>query len=98
MYKMGGISKINEVNNVNNFLDFKLSIKTIIFIIIAWIVISAIIFIIIMGGVNNAIEYITTTLDKTKVTIIKIKTDAKSKGTGSGISPPTEEKKKYKDE
>ena len=98
MYKMVGISKINEVNNVNNFLDFKLSIKTIIYIIIAWIFISAIVFIIIMGGVNNAIEYITTTLDKTKVTIIKIKTDAKSKGAGSGISTPTAEKKKYKDE
>ena len=98
MYKMGGISKIEDINSVNNFLDFKLSIKTIIYIIIAWIFISAIVFIIIMGGVNNAIEYITTTLDKTKVTIIKIKTDAKSKSAGSGIPIPTEEKKKYKDE
>lgn len=88
MYKMDEISKIGDINSVNDFLDFKLSIKTIMFLVIAWAGLCGIIFIIIMGGVNNSIAYLTTMLNSTKDVIIKIKEDSVSKGSGS--SSPTE--------
>ena len=84
MYKMDEISKIGDINSVNDFLDFKLSVKTIIFMVLLWSGLCLIIFVIIMGGVNNTIAYLTTMLDSTKNTIIKIKSDGKSNGSGSG--------------
>ena len=86
MYKMDEISKIGDINSVNDFLDFKLSIKTIIFMVMLWAGLCGIIFVIIMGGVNNTIAYLTAMLDSTKNTIIKIKTDGKSNGSGSDSS------------
>ena len=82
---MDEISKIGDINSVNDFLDFKLSIKTIIFMVMLWAGLCGIIFVIIMGGVNNTIAYLTAMLDSTKNTIIKIKTDGKSNGSGSGF-------------
>ena len=81
---MDEISKIGDINSVNDFLDFKLSVKTIIFMVMLWAGLCGIIFVIIMGGVNNTIAYLTAMLDSTKNTIIKIKSDGKSNGSGSG--------------
>ena len=80
MYKMDEISKIGDINSVNDFLDFKLSVKTIIFMVMIWSGLCIIVFVIIMGGVNNSIAYLTSMLDSTKNTIIKIKTDVTSNG------------------
>ena len=82
---MDEISKIGDINSVNDFLDFKLSVKTIIFMFLIWCGLCIIVFIIIMGGVNNAITYLTSMMDSTKNTIIKIKTDVKSNSSGSGF-------------
>jgi hypothetical protein len=83
MYKMDEISKIGDINSVNDFLDFKLSVKTIIFMVMIWSGLCIIVFVIIMGGVNNSIAYLTSMLDSTKNTIIKIKTDVTSNGSSS---------------
>ncbi len=80
---MDEISKIGDINSVNDFLDFKLSVKTIIFMVMIWSGLCIIVFVIIMGGVNNSIAYLTSMLDSTKNTIIKIKTDVTSNGSSS---------------
>jgi len=74
---MDEISKIGDLNSVNDFLDFKLSIKTIIILIFIWIIICVVGFIIFMGGVNNSIAYLNNLLDSTKKTMIEIKNNNK---------------------
>lgn len=54
---------LSKIHNVNDFLDFKLSIKTIVIIIGVWITICGIIMVIALGGINNAVEYITNMVD-----------------------------------
>jgi hypothetical protein len=60
---MEEISKAGNIHNVNDFLDFKLSIKTIIIIFCVWLVICAIVIIYMVGGISNAVEYITNIVD-----------------------------------
>ena len=54
---------LGKIHNVNDLLDFKLSIKTIVIIIGVWITICGIIMVIALGGINNAVEYITNMVD-----------------------------------
>jgi hypothetical protein len=75
---MEEISKIGEINSINNLLDFKLSIKTIIFLVFAWGFACLIIIIFMLGGVNNTFDYVTTMLKSTKNTIIDIKNKSNS--------------------
>ena len=79
MYKMSELNKIGNIDSVNDFFDFKLSIKTIIYIIIAWVFICSAVFVYIMGGVNNSLTYLNLMMSKSKDTIIQFKTDVKSK-------------------
>jgi predicted PurR-regulated permease PerM len=72
---MDEISKIGDVNSVNDILEFKLSVKTILILLFLWIVICIVGFIIFMGGINNAIAYLTNIMNSTKKTIIEIKTN-----------------------
>ena len=72
---MDEISKISDVNSVNDFLDFKLSVKTILILVFLWIIICIVGFVIFMGGINNAIDYLTNIMNSTKKTIIEIKTN-----------------------
>ena len=72
---MDEISKIGDVNSVNDILEFKLSVKTILILLFLWIVICIVGFVIFMGGINNAIAYLTNIMNSTKKTIIEIKTN-----------------------
>ena len=76
---MDEISKISDVNSVNVFLDFKLSVKTILILVFLWIIICIVGFVIFMGGINNAIDYLTNIMNSTKKTIIEIKTNTTNK-------------------
>ena len=76
---MDEISKISDVNSVNDFLDFKLSVKTILILVFLWIIICIVGFVIFMGGINNAIDYLTNIMNSTKKTIIEIKTNTTNK-------------------
>jgi flagellar basal body-associated protein FliL len=64
------INKIGEINSINDLFDFKLSIKTIIMLAIAWSICAGIFVIFMFGGINNTIEYATNVLESTKKSII----------------------------
>ena len=64
------INKIGEINSVNDLFEFKLSIKTIIMLAIAWSICAGIFVIFMFGGINNTIEYATNVLESTKKSII----------------------------
>lgn len=64
------MNKIGEINSVNDIFDFKLSIKTIILLIIAWCVFVTIFVIFMFGGVNNTIDYMMGLMETTKKKII----------------------------
>ena len=63
-------NKIGEINSVNDFFDFKLSIKTIIFLVIAWGFFATIFVVFMLGGVNNTIDYMMNLIETTKKKII----------------------------
>jgi hypothetical protein len=90
---MEEISKIGEINSINDLLNFKLSVKTIIGAAIIWGGICLVAFVFFMGGVNNAILYVTNLLDSTKKTISEIKS-----GTGAGESQSKKSLSKKNDE
>ena len=74
------ISRIGEINSVNDFFDFKLSIKTIILLAIAWSVFTTIFVIFMFGGVNNTIDYMMSLMETTKRKIILNKGNKEEKG------------------
>ena len=74
------MSKIGEINSVNDFFDFKLSIKTIILLLIAWCVFVTIFVIFMFGGVNNTIDYMMGLMETTKKKIILNKVNKEEKG------------------
>ena len=63
-------NKIGEINSVNDFFDFKLSIKTIIVLVIAWGFFATIFVVFMLGGVNNTIDYMMNLIETTKKKII----------------------------
>jgi hypothetical protein len=80
---------LSKIHNVNDFLDFKLSIKTIVIIIGVWITICGIIMVIALGGINNAVEYITNMVDY--VIRGKAKGNVESSLTNKNVSAPLSE-------
>lgn len=60
------ISKIGEINSVGDFLDFKLSVKTIIILVVAWSIFVSIVVVFMLGGINNTIDYLTSIFESTK--------------------------------
>jgi len=60
------ISKIGEINSVGDFLDFKLSVKTIIILVVAWSIFVSIVVVFMLGGINNTIDYLTNIFESTK--------------------------------
>jgi hypothetical protein len=92
---MDEISKIGDVNSVNDILDFKLSVKTILILLFLWICICIVGFVIFMGGINNAIAYLTNIMNSTKKTIIEIKTNNINK---RGLNNKKEEDEKVEDD
>jgi hypothetical protein len=60
------ISKIGEINSVSDFLDFKLSVQTIIILVVAWSIFVSIVVVFMLGGINNTIDYLTNIFESTK--------------------------------
>jgi len=67
------ISKIGEINSIGDFLDFKLSIKTIVILAILYFICAGIFVIFIFGGVNNTIDYANNILQTTKNQVVILK-------------------------
>ena len=67
---MDEISKLGEINSVNDLFDFKVSVKTIILLFFAWCFVVSVIAVIMLGGVNNTIDYITVIMNETKQKVI----------------------------
>jgi|688.fasta_scaffold1771107_1 hypothetical protein len=76
---MDEISKIGDIGNVNDFFDFKLSIKTIIFLVVMWVGFCGLVVIFMLGGVNNTVDYMANIIESIKTTIVEIK----NKNTGA---------------
>ena len=53
------LNQIGNINSVNDFLDFKLSIKTIVLLVFLGGSAFIIFIIMIFGGVNNTVDYLT---------------------------------------
>jgi len=71
LYKMmDEISKMGNINSVGDFLDFKLSIKTVIIILFLYCVCVFIFIVFMFGGINNTIDYASNIIESTKKSII----------------------------
>ena len=64
------LSKIGDIDSANDFFEFKISIKTIIILIMLWGIIASIIVVIMFGGINNTIDYVTNIIESTKKSIV----------------------------
>ena len=76
---MDNLNKLGDINNVNDFLDFKLSIKTILVIVFFWGVICFFVFLFMVGGINNAIDFIKNMIGSTNSNIKEAKAKDKDK-------------------
>jgi len=81
----------DEINSVNDFFDFKLSVKSILMIVVGWSLLMIVIVIVMLGGINNTIDYLTNIVNSTKKTIIQRKNKSK------GIEEEEEDKPKEKE-
>jgi len=92
------INKIGDINSVNDLFDFKLSIKTIIMLAVAWSICAGIFVIFMFGGINNTIEYATNVLESTKKSIIINKDKTSTNSTNSTNNSANHSKKKDEDD
>jgi hypothetical protein len=88
------INKIGEINSINDLFDFKLSIKTIIMLAIAWSICAGIFVIFMFGGINNTIEYATNVLESTKKSIIINKDKTSTNSTNNSANNSANHSKK----
>ena len=64
------LNKIGEINSVRDLFEFKLSIKTLVVLMILWGIGASIFVVFIFGGINNTIDYAMIILESTKKSII----------------------------
>lgn len=88
------MNEIGDIHSANDFFEFKLSIKNIIFIIIAWCIVIILIAIFMMGGINNTVDYVLNILNSTKNVII----NNKNKQVGITIDKPIDNKTNVEEE
>jgi hypothetical protein len=67
------INQIGNINSINDFLNFKFSIKTLAIIAFLGGCAFLVFVIILFGGVNNTVDYITSIIESTKNGISKNK-------------------------
>ena len=63
---MDELNKIGEINTINDIFEFKLSIKTILIILVLWGILAGIFIIFLFGGVNNTVSYLLNILETIK--------------------------------
>ncbi len=65
------MNKLGDINSVNDLFDFKISIKTILFLAVAWGAVCLVVLVFMFGGVNNTVKYVLTLLETLKSTVLK---------------------------
>lgn len=68
---MDEINKIGDINSVNDLFDFKISIKTIIFLTFAWSAVCLVIIVFLFGGLNNTVAYTLNIIESIKSTVLE---------------------------
>jgi hypothetical protein len=68
---MEEMNKLGDINSVNDLFDFKISIKTILFLAVAWGAVCLVVLVFMFGGVNNTVKYVLTLLETLKSTVLK---------------------------
>lgn len=88
---MDEINKIGDINSINNFFDFKISIKTIVFLVFLWGFACLVIIVFLLGGVNNTVDYMIALIETMKTFLSKKSIPITSS------EPETKEKKESSD-
>ena len=68
---MDEISKLGDINSVNDLFDFKISIKTIIFLTFAWCAVCLVVIVFLFGGINNTVAYTINIIESIKSTVLE---------------------------
>ena len=68
---MDEISKLGDINSVNDLFDFKISIKTIVFLAFVWGAICLVIIVFLFGGVNNTVASTINIIESIKSTVLE---------------------------
>ena len=63
---MDELHKIGEINTINDIFEFKLSIKTILIILVLWGILAGIFIVFLFGGVNNTVSYLLNIMETIK--------------------------------
>jgi hypothetical protein len=63
---MDELNKIGEINTINDIFEFKLSIKTILIILVLWGILAGIFIVFLFGGVNNTVSYLLNIMETIK--------------------------------
>lgn len=66
------MTNFTKINDVDSFLNYKISIKTIIGLGSIWIILMLVCVIILLGGIDNTIEVLKSLFNITKNTVKKI--------------------------
>ncbi len=83
---MDEISKLGDINSVNDLFDFKISIKTIIFLTFAWCAVCLVIIVFLFGGINNTVAYTINIIESIKSTVL----DSRNKHVNKPIDKPVD--------
>ena len=65
------MSKLGDINSVNDLFNFKIYIKTILLLAVAWGAVCLVVLVFMFGGVNNTVKYVLTLLETLKSTVLK---------------------------
>jgi hypothetical protein len=68
---MDEITKLGDINSVNDLFDFKLSIKTIVFLAFAWGAVCLVVIVFLFGGINNTVSYAINIIESVKSTVLE---------------------------
>ena len=67
------LNQFGNINSINDFFDFKFSIKTIVILTFLASCAFLVFIIVLFGGVNNTVDYLSTIIETTKSSINKNK-------------------------
>ena len=91
---MDEISRLGDINSVNDLFDFKLSIKTIVFLAFAWGAVCLIFIVFMFGGINNTVSYVINIIESVKSTVL----DTRNKKFNKPVERPQERPQEKSDE
>jgi hypothetical protein len=92
------LNQIGNINSINDFLEFKFSVKTIVILVFLASCAFLIFTVVLFGGVNNTVEYLSTIIETTKTSINKNKNISNLKFKQNKSSNKESEHKENEDE